>query len=76
MRVRARDGCGLRGRSHGRRLDGAGARQSHHAGRRRRRAEANTNLNAFDGPRGSDARLLALGLAMEQLLKRTPPPAR
>jgi mandelamide amidase len=31
---------------------------------------------ALDGPRGSDARLLALGLAIERLLGRTPPPRR
>ena len=31
---------------------------------------------SLDGPRGSDARLLALGLAIEQLLGRTPPPKR
>ena len=31
---------------------------------------------SLDGPRGSDARLLALGLAIEELLGRTPPPKR
>jgi Asp-tRNA(Asn)/Glu-tRNA(Gln) amidotransferase A subunit family amidase len=31
---------------------------------------------SLDGPRGSDERLLALGLAIEELLGRTPPPKR
>src|SRR5258705_8464275 len=31
---------------------------------------------SLDGPRGSDERLLALGMAIEQLLGRTPPPKR
>jgi indoleacetamide hydrolase len=31
---------------------------------------------ALDGPRGSDTRLLALGMAMERVLGRTPPPTR
>ena len=31
---------------------------------------------SLDGPRGSDERLLALGLAIEELLGRTPPPTR
>ena len=31
---------------------------------------------SLDGPRGSDERLLALGLAIEELLRRTPPPTR
>lgn len=31
---------------------------------------------SLDGPRGSDERLLAIGLAMEQVLGRTPPPKR
>jgi Asp-tRNA(Asn)/Glu-tRNA(Gln) amidotransferase A subunit family amidase len=31
---------------------------------------------SLDGPRGSDARLLALGLAIEKVLGRTPPPRR
>ena len=31
---------------------------------------------SLDGPRGSDERLLALGLAMEKVLGRTPPPQR
>lgn len=31
---------------------------------------------SLDGPRGSDERLLALGLAIEALLGRTPPPKR
>jgi indoleacetamide hydrolase len=31
---------------------------------------------SLDGPRGSDERLLALGLAIEQRLGRTPPPKR
>ena len=31
---------------------------------------------SLDGPRGSDERLLALGLAIEELLGRTPPPRR
>lgn len=31
---------------------------------------------SLDGPRGSDERLLALGLAIEHLLGRTPPPKR
>lgn len=31
---------------------------------------------SLDGPRGSDERLLALGLAIEDLLGRTPPPRR
>ena len=31
---------------------------------------------SLDGPRGSDERLLAIGLAIEQVLGRTPPPRR
>jgi mandelamide amidase len=31
---------------------------------------------SLDGPRGSDERLLALGLAIEEILGRTPPPKR
>jgi mandelamide amidase len=31
---------------------------------------------ALDGPRGSDQRLLAIGLAIERVLGRTPPPGR
>jgi mandelamide amidase len=31
---------------------------------------------SLDGPRGSDERLLALGMAIEELLGRTPPPKR
>jgi Asp-tRNA(Asn)/Glu-tRNA(Gln) amidotransferase A subunit family amidase len=31
---------------------------------------------SLDGPRGSDERLLAIGLAMEKVLGRTPPPRR
>jgi mandelamide amidase len=31
---------------------------------------------SLDGPRGSDQRLLALGLAIERVLGRTPPPGR
>jgi mandelamide amidase len=31
---------------------------------------------SLDGPRGSDERLLSIGLAMEQVLGRTPPPKR
>jgi mandelamide amidase len=31
---------------------------------------------SLDGPRGSDERLLAIGLAIEQVLGRTPPPPR
>ena len=31
---------------------------------------------SLDGPRGSDQRLLALGMAMEKVLGRTPPPKR
>jgi Asp-tRNA(Asn)/Glu-tRNA(Gln) amidotransferase A subunit family amidase len=31
---------------------------------------------SLDGPRGSDARLLAIGMAIENLLGRTPPPKR
>ena len=31
---------------------------------------------SLDGPRGSDERLLALGMAIEKLLGRTPPPRR
>ena len=31
---------------------------------------------SLDGPRGSDARLLAIGLAIEQVLGRIPPPPR
>jgi mandelamide amidase len=31
---------------------------------------------SLDGPRGSDQRLLALGLAIEKVLGRTPPPKR
>ena len=31
---------------------------------------------SLDGPRGTDERLLALGMAIEQVLGRTPPPAR
>ena len=31
---------------------------------------------SLDGPRGSDERLLSLGLAMEKVLGRTPPPKR
>jgi mandelamide amidase len=31
---------------------------------------------SLDGPRGSDERLLAIGLAIEQVLGRIPPPPR
>jgi indoleacetamide hydrolase len=31
---------------------------------------------SLDGPRGSDARLLAIGMAIEKVLGRTPPPRR
>ena len=31
---------------------------------------------SLDGPRGSDHRLLAIGLAIERVLGRTPPPGR
>jgi Asp-tRNA(Asn)/Glu-tRNA(Gln) amidotransferase A subunit family amidase len=31
---------------------------------------------SLDGPRGSDERLLALGLAIEKVVGRTPPPQR
>jgi len=31
---------------------------------------------SLDGPRGSDARLLAIGMAIERVLGRTPPPGR
>jgi len=31
---------------------------------------------SLDGPRGSDTRLLAIGMAIENLLGRTPPPRR
>jgi mandelamide amidase len=31
---------------------------------------------SLDGPRGSDERLLAIGLAIERVLGRTPPPTR
>jgi mandelamide amidase len=31
---------------------------------------------SLDGPRGSDARLLAIGMAIERILGRTPPPGR
>ena len=31
---------------------------------------------SLDGPRGSDSRLLAIGMAIENLLGRTPPPTR
>ena len=31
---------------------------------------------ALDGPRGSDQRLLAIGIAIERVLGRTPPPGR
>jgi Asp-tRNA(Asn)/Glu-tRNA(Gln) amidotransferase A subunit family amidase len=31
---------------------------------------------SLDGPRGSDERLLAIGMAMEKVLGRTPPPRR
>ena len=31
---------------------------------------------SIDGPRGSDQRLLSIGLAIERVLGRTPPPGR
>jgi mandelamide amidase len=31
---------------------------------------------SLDGPRGRDERLLALGMAIEKVLGRTPPPRR
>ena len=31
---------------------------------------------SLDGPRGSDTRLLAIGMAIENVLGRTPPPKR
>src|SRR5437763_13875334 len=31
---------------------------------------------SLDGPRGSDQRLLAIGIAIERVLGRTPPPGR
>ena len=31
---------------------------------------------SLDGPRGSDVRLLAIGMAIERVLGRTPPPGR
>ncbi len=31
---------------------------------------------SLDGPRGSDLRLLAIGIAIERVLGRTPPPGR